>query len=190
MSFLSHFSTLKLASGAIQPINVEGQNFWVVHAPVDLQIRLSGGEFATYGQGTGLDNLPGGGTFSRLEIRNPSLGAITVGIYIGGPLYRDSRAAVMEPKTEGDGWNGTQLLAGAGVTFDGIPSGDRIRRKSIQVTNLDVAARLQLRDADTHVILEIFGETSINLPVSESIQVWNPNGAAVACAISEIWWTL
>lgn len=185
---LSHSSTLTIAAGGIQPINAEGRNFWVIRSAVDLQIRTGGGEFALYGQGTGLDTLPESEMFRRLEIRNPSIGEITVEIYIGGPLYRDSRSSVMEPRTEFDGQAANSINAATGLTLPGVPSGSRIRRKSIQVTNLDPNSNLQIRDSAAHVGVTVFANTSITLPVSESVEIFNPNGAAVALSVSEIWW--
>ncbi|MDD2764178.1 MAG: hypothetical protein PHE83_09425 [Opitutaceae bacterium] len=190
MSALSHFSTLKLGPGAIDSINAEGKNFWIVFAPVSVQVMYPGGEFGTYEQGTGLDNLPNGETFKRLTVRNPTLGTITVVIYVGGPLYRDARAAVMEPKTAGIGQAAASLAATSGLTLDGIPTGLLIRRKSIQLTNLDPNLRLQIRDSSGNILATVFKEQTYILPISESVEFYNPNGSAVACNISEIWWTL
>jgi hypothetical protein len=187
---LSHFSTLRIPAGRVESINAEGRNFYVVYSPVDLEIKWNGAEFAIYGQGAGIEDMPDGQTFKRLEVKNPSAADIIVKIYIGGPLYRDSRFAVIEPQTLADGWNGTQLAATTGVTFDGIPSGIRVRRKCIQVTNLDANLLLQLRDDAGHVVLSVFPETSITLPISGPVEVYNQNGSPVACNISEIWWAV
>ena len=187
---VSNFTTISIPAGAVIPINAEGSNFHVVYAAADIQIKWTGGEFGTYQQGAGMDLLPNGMTFRRLEVRNPNAGTILVTIYVGGPLYRDSRANVIEPKTRAIGWAGTQIDATDGETFAGTPSGLLIRRKSIQVTNLDTSLDLQIRDGDGNVVLTVFPRTSITLPISEEIEVYNQNGSAVACNISEIWWTL
>ncbi len=181
-----------IAAGGIEAINNEGRNFHVVFAPVDIQIKTPGGEFVTYPQGTGADDMPDNGTFKRLEVRNPSLGQITVVIYVGGPLYRDNRSAVIEPKTEVAAQApGVRVIANAtGVVFTGIPTGLRIRRKSIQVSNLDPALNLQVRDAAGNVALTVFAATSITLPISEYVQIWNASGGNIASSLSEIWWTL
>lgn len=181
---------IDIAPGAVQPVNIKGRNFYVVFSPVDIEIKRPGSEWATYPHGTGLDTLGDGGEFERLEVRNPSVGTITVVLWIGGPLFRDSRAAIIEPRTEIDAWSSNQLAATTGQTFSGLPSGLRIRRKCIQVTNLDANLNLQIRDAAGHVGLTIFPSTSITLPISESVEVYNPNGSPVSCSISEIWWTL
>lgn len=182
--------TLIIAAGAIAPINAEGENFHVVFSPVDLAIKFPGGEFVLHPQGSGVDNLPGGQTFKRLEVRNPSLGEITAVVYIGGPLYRDNRSAIIEPKTEFAAQASATLAAATGVTLSGLPTGFRIRRKSIQVTNLDPNLTLQVRDSAGQVGLTVFASTSIILPISEAVEIYNANGAAQALNISEIWWTL
>lgn len=187
---LSHFSTLEIPAGRVIPINAAGRNFYVVYSPVDLEIALNGSEFAVYGQGAGLDDMPEGRTFKRLEVRNPSAASILVKIYIGGPLYRDSRYAVIEPNTIADGWSGTQLAATTGQSFPGTPAGLRVRRKAIVATNRDANLNLQIRDAAGHTILTIFPETSITLPISGEVEFYNPNGSPVACDFSEIWWTV
>ncbi len=190
MSNLSHFATLVIAAGKIEPINAEGRNFHVVFAPSDIEIKWSGGEFGTYQQGTGINDMPEGRTFKRLEVKNPTTSDMLVTIYIGGPIYKDSRAAVIEPKTKAKGWAGVSINAATGVTFDGIPTGREIRRKCIQVTNLDATLTLQIRDTDGDVVLTVFPETSITLPISEAVEVYNQNGAAVSCNISEIVWVI
>lgn len=182
--------TLSIAPGAIESINGQGENFHIVFAPVDIQIKWPGGEFVTYPQGSGVDNLKAGQTFGRLEVRNPSTGTITVLIYVGGPLYRDNRSALIEPRTELDAWSSNSLASATGQAFDGIPTGLRMRRKAINVTNLDPALNLQVRDAAGHIGLTIFAQTSVTLPISEAVTIHNATGSAIACSISEIWWTL
>lgn len=191
MSFQGSFTTLKIAAGKTEPVNAEGNNFHVVFAPVPIEVRwANGGEFGFYEQGAGVRDIPGGQTFRRLEVRNPTVGDITVVIYVGGPIYSDARSSVIEPRTEYDAWTGTQINAATGQTFSGVPSGSRIRRKAIQITNLDATLNLQVRDSAGHVGLIVFPETSITLPISEAVEIYNANGAAVACAVSEIFWTL
>lgn len=182
--------TLSIAPGAIESIHGQGENFHLVFAPVDMQLKWPGGEFVTYPQGAGVDNLPGGQSFNRLEVRNPSTGTITVVVYVGGPLYRDNRSALIEPRTELDAWANNSLAAGTGQNFSGVPTGLRMRRKAINVTNLDASGNLQVRDAAGHIGLTVFPQTSITLPISESVTIHNATAGAIACSISEIWWTL
>lgn len=191
MSFQGSFTTLKIAAGKTEPVNAEGVNFHIVFAPVPIEVRWdNGGEFGIYEQGAGIKDIPAGGTFRRLEVRNPSLGEITVIVYVGGPAYSDSRHAIIEPRTEYAAWSGTQLNATTGQTFSGVPTGLRIRRKAIQITNLDATLNLQVRDTAGNVGLIVFPETSITLPISEAVEIYNANGAAVACHVSEIFWAL
>ena len=190
MSVNARTTRLTIASGAVEPLVGEGRNFHVVFSPVDLEIKWAGSEWVTYQQGTGIEDFPEGGTFKRLEVRNPSSGEITVVIYTGGPVFRDNRSALMEPRTEVDAWSSNSLAAGTGQTFTGVPSGLRLRRKAINVTNLDPSANLQIRDAAGHIGLTVFPSTSITLPISEAVTVHNATAGAIACSLSEIWWTL
>jgi len=190
MSALSTFATISIPPGGVVPINQEGRNFHVVFAAADILVKLPGGEFGIYQQGSGSDNLPDGETFRRLEVRNPTLGDLLVTIYIGGPLYRDSRASLIEPRTVAAGWNQTQIAATTNVDFTGVPAGLRIRRKAILITNLDQLLRIEVRDGADNLVATVFAEQTYTLPISEFVRVRNPNGAAVAANLAEIWWSL
>lgn len=188
MSRSFHVETIP-AQG-IRVIESPGDTFFVVQSAVVLQIRWFGVDFAEYAQGQGEDLKPAGASFKRLEIRNPTATPQNVVIYAGFSRFLDQRFAVIEPKTVFAPWTGTQLAATTGQAFSGVASGRQIRRKSIQVTNLDANLRLQLRDAAGNVGLSIFPETSITLPISEFVEVYNQNGTPLACNISEIWWSV
>lgn len=186
--------TLTIAAGKTEPINAAGNFFHVIFSAVDVEIAPRGGsvgtrEFSTYGQGTGLDLR--GKTFGRLEVRNPSLGAITVKIFVGDDEgFRDARAALIEPDVECAA-NGTNPIAATtAVSLDGIPTGLRIRRKALLVTNLDQNLDLQVRTSAGAVIATVFPRQTYTLPISRGVQVYNPNGSAVACNIAELWWSL
>lgn len=181
---------LTIAAGAVEPVTLKGRNFYVVFSPVDIEIKRPGSEWATYPQSTGLDVLPDGDEFERLEVRNPSVGTITVVLWIGGPLFRDARAAIIEPRTEFAASATVSIANGAFVDFSGVPSGLRIRRKAINVTNNDPALDLQIRDAAGNIGLLVFAKTSITLPISEFVRIQNAAGGPIAVALSEIWWTL
>lgn len=190
MSTQGTFVTISLAPGAVKPVIGEARNFHVLYSPVDVEIKYPGGEFCAFPQGTGLASFPNDATFRRLELRNPSLGTITVVLWLGGPVLTDSRSAVIEPKTIPVAQNISTLAASANLDLDGIPSGLLIRRKALQVTNLDPNLNLQVRDASGYVVLTVFPQTSITLPISEWVSVHNDNGSPVALNVSEIWWTL
>lgn len=179
-----------IAPGQVVPILKEGRNFYVVFSPVDIEIARPGEGFVSYPQGTGLDSLPDGGTFNRLEVRNPSLGEITIVLYIGGPLFRDSRAAIIEPRIVPVVDATTSLAGGGTVTLSGVPSGLRIRRKAVLVTNKDQNNDIEIRDSGTAVIATVFPRQTYTLPISETVKVHNPTGGAIAVNISELWWTL
>lgn len=180
---------LTLPPGKTEAINADGDFFRIVSAALDVEVRIMPGNTrALYGQGDA-ETMPPGETFRRLEVRNPSaVSTLIVTVYAGFGRYAQQRQAVMEPRTEFDAWSGTQLAATSGETFAGVPAGTRLRRKAIQVTNEDASLLLQVRDEAGHVGLSIKGGDSITLPISEGVEIYNPNGSAVACRISEIWW--
>ena len=184
------FVPLVLLPGEVRPVTIDGQNFHVVFSPADIEIKYPGGEWGAWGQGTGIGDIPGGGTFARLEVRNPTLGTVNVVLYIGGPRFNDSRSNVIEPKTAGVPAALSSLAGSTGHTATGVPNGKQIRRKAIVATNKDQNLDLELRDAAGGVLLTIFPRTSITLPISEHVVFWNPHGSPVSCNFSEIWWTL
>lgn len=190
MSSQGTFLTLELGPLAVRPVNLEARNFHVVHAPTAVEVKYPGGEFGLFPQGTGLTSFPGDVTFQRLEVRNPTAATIVVELWLGGPIFNDARASIIEPDTEPVAWDDDELTAADGVTFDGIPSGKRIRRKAIVVTNLDANLFLQIRDTAGNVVATVFPQQTYTLPISKSVEVYNANGSTVACNISEIWWTL
>lgn len=171
----------------IATIEAEGDFFWLLESPARIEIKATGGSFLPYEQDTG-DDFEKVGPFKRLELKNATPNDVRVLVYVGFSRYKSARAAVIEPRTSLVAWNGTQIGAAAGVTFAGVPSVGQLRRKAIQITNGDASLRLQLRDTAGNVALEIFPETNITQPVSESVEVYNPNGAPVSCRVSEIYW--
>jgi hypothetical protein len=191
MSTQGTFARITLGPGAVKPVIGEARNFHVVYSPVDVEIKWPGGEFGFWPQGTGTQTFPDGATFNRLEVRNPSLGTINVVLWLGGPAFNDSRSAIMEPKTVPLADPTTNLAALGSVSLTGIPSGDYIRRKAVLVTNLDANLVLQIRDAAGGVVATVFPRQTYTLPISEACDVHNPDGgAAVACNIAELWWSL
>lgn len=183
--------TLFLGPGKIEPVNCGGADFFaVVMSAGDLEIKMPGGEFTLFGQGDSY-TLPPGEKFTRLEVRNPSASnSAKVILYAGLGRYEQRRQSVIEPDTEFISDPGTSLAAHTGVVFDGIVTGQRIRRKSIEISNLDAALSLQMRDQNANVGLTISAGHSITLPISKYVELYNPNGSAVSYAFSEIWWTL
>lgn len=184
------FVPLTLAPGEVRPVTIDGKNFHVVFSPADIEIKYPGGEFGSWGQGTGIGELENGGTFSRLEVRNPNLGTVNIVLWIGGPRFHDSRSNVIEPKTTGVAAPVISLAATTGYTLPGVPSGKQIRRKAVCVTNRDQNLDLELRDSNGGVLLTVLPRWSITLPISEAVEFFNPNSSPVSCNLSEIWWSL
>lgn len=98
---------------------------------------------------------------------------------------------VKEPRTEAVGWSGVSLAPTTGHTFVPLLSGMRTRRKHLIVSNLDASANLYLRDLATPtpgVIAVIGGGEKMQFSISEAVELYNPGGAAVSCAVGEIYW--
>jgi hypothetical protein len=105
-----------------------------------------------------------------------------------GALPPSFENEVKEPRTEAVGWSGTSIAAGAAVTFVPLLSGMRTRRKAIVVSNRDPSADLLLRDASNNVVGVISGGEKQIFPISETVNLFNAGGSAVACAVGEIYW--
>lgn len=182
-----------IAPGQTWAFNCKGDYFAVVFAPVDLIIRTfgskAGGDPDLYSQGDSME-LPPGDSFTRVEVKNPSATATaTVLIYAGFGRYVQRRQAVVEPPTEFVGWAPGTLAATTGVTFTGLPAGNLFRRKCIQISNEDPNLDIYIRDSSNRVGLTVYARTSVTLPISQSVNVYNFNGVAVSVRISEIWWS-
>ena len=105
-----------------------------------------------------------------------------------GALPPSFENEVKEPRTEAVGWSGTSVAAGAAVNFVPLLSGMRTRRKAIIVSNRDPSADLLLRDASNNVVGVISGGEKQIFPISETVNLFNAGGSAVACAVGEIYW--
>jgi hypothetical protein len=105
-----------------------------------------------------------------------------------GALPPSFENEVKEPRTEAVGWSGTSVAAGVSVNFVPLLSGMRTRRKAIIVNNRDTSADLLLRDASNNVVGVISGGEKQIFPISETVNLYNAGGAAVACAVGEIYW--
>jgi len=182
--------TLTIGPGAKDFINQEGDFFAVLNSPVPLEIRWPGCEAAIYAQGDSVD-MQSGERFSRLEIRNPTLAAVTVTIFTGGARYRSARQTMLEQPSALKGWQSvptSSIPAATGIGFDGTPPADGIQRKALMVSNLDPNNVIQIKDANGNLCLVVFANTSVTIPTSDFVQVFNPTGAAISVAISELFY--
>jgi hypothetical protein len=82
----------------------------------------------------------------------------------------------------------SQINAGASAIFTGAPVGSQIQRKAIVVSNIDANNTLVIRDKNNNFCCAVFPNTSITLPISGEVRVFNPTGANIQCYVSEVWY--
>lgn len=185
---------------SIQRVPVMGVRFYLIECDSDSAVGIktdkTSQELFTVGTGKEFTEEQ---FFAALEVQNFSDDVITITLFVGFGDYIDKRTTivgnrlssilpVIEPKTKAFGGDNGTIPAGDGITLPGTPQATMIRRKAITVTNLDPNLHLQIRDIDDVVVLTIFGETSVILPISEPCKIWNPNGSDISLSYGEIFW--
>lgn len=179
-----------IPAGGQITVKATGSHLYLVESPIAVMVKLESSGATRCAPGTGLD-CEDGAFFEYAEIANPAAVAIEVLVYVGFAAYKDSRQAVIEPRTRVKGANGilpinTDPLSV--VDLSPVPAPGDIRRKSITVTNRDPNNSLLLLDPEGEVFQEIFPQTSIILPISEGLKLKNPNAAPVSYATGSIYW--
>ena len=190
MSLPRHGSLRRVAvpAGQKNAFSSSGRFLRVIESPVPVEIRLDDQPGSDFGAGTGLQ-FPEGEGFQRVEITNSASFDIVVVLWLGFVDYVDNRQALIEPETEFASNAATQIAAGATLALPPALTGLRMRRKAVNVSNMDAALLLELLDPAGVRGMSIPGGYTVTLPVSREVRVRNPNGAPVAVAISEIYWT-
>jgi len=180
--------TMPIAAGAMVSMPVYGDAFYLIGCTAPVEIRTDQTSEKPYRKGTG-ERFPAALRFGRLEIRNPNSNPVLVTLWAGFGEYIDNRFEVVDGYTVARGWTGTQINAGATVTFTGAGTGNQIQRKAFVITNLDPNNNLLIRDAAGNTLCAVFKETSITLPIAGPVQVHNATGAPISCAIGEIFYS-
>jgi hypothetical protein len=128
----------------------------------------------------------------RIRLTNKTTQTIVYRLIAGlGRIPPSFENEIKEPRTEAVGWSDTSLAAGADQDFVPLLSGMRTRRKHIIISNLDPSANLFLRDKTTPIpgnIAVIGGGEKMQFSISETVNLYNPGGAAVSCAVGEVYW--
>lgn len=181
-------------------LNQAGVRFYIVESdndsPLFIKTDKTIEEIFTVGTGKWVSEEQ---FFRMLYIRNSTADVITIDLFVGFGEYIDNRTTivgnrlssvlpVIEPKTLFVAHPDDSIDAGSGINFNGVPTGNRLRRKCIMVTNLDPTLNIVLQDTSINDGLTIFPNTSVTVPTSEEVNVANENGSAVAVNIAEIWW--
>lgn len=184
---LSFVHPLVIPAGGVRAISSEGDFFLVVNSPSPIEISRTGAPRQRYEQGDSEEckDAP----FTRLEVWNPTTETIRVEIFVGFSRRYQNRQQVIEPKTRVSG--GTLNLAGnTGFIIPGDRRPSDIQRKGVICSNGDGSnLRIQLRDPEGNPFAIILpGETSA-VPVSEVVEVFNPNPTAVSIYWGSVFWT-
>lgn len=174
------------ANGTL-PYPVYGETFYFIGATAPVEVKTDKTAFKPYRKGTG-ENFPQELRFSRLEIKNVNAFAIEITLWAGFGKYIDNRFEIVDAYTTVVGWNNSSINGGGSVAFLGSPTGNQIQRKAFVISNIDPNNALVIRDKDNNFCCAVFANTSITLPISGEVRVFNPTGAPIQCYISEIWY--
>ena len=182
---------IPLNAGQTLPQECAGRFLQYVEGPAPLELRKDGTDWGLFYVGTGT----GQGDFKKFEVRNPNAYAVTVTIWADKEEYIDRRRNLIEAATElvpvGDVaavFVAGSMLAGANLDLSGVAPAGYVRRKAVQVSNLDPGSNLLIQTAAGVTGLVVRPGETITQPVSGFLRIRNATGAAIAAAISEIWW--
>lgn len=129
--------------------------------------------------------------FKGLQIRNPEAFDVVAVVWYGFGTYTPHSYFLTETPTQLVGQNlagGTIAGGGGTVVLPGTPSGNRISRKAVLVSNGDPSNLLRLLDGAGNEVGLVFPFTAFQLETSAAVTVKNDNGAAVRASVSEIWY--
>lgn len=166
--------------------DVLGNAFYLIECAGEVEIKTNASTWKTYRKSTG-EEFPGDQVFQRLEIRN--YGAQTrIKLWAGWGRYVDRRFELLEAPTKATGWNdpAQEVPANDHIDVVALSGGGYMRRKAVVVTNLDPNENLRLTDQDNNTFLTVFPRTSVTLPVSDTIRIYNDTGAAISCNVGQI----
>lgn len=181
-------------------IDVLGTFVGVKEAKGDVQIGLDQGPSVPFAVGISY-TCDSGDFFRQIRVKDVSGAQNTVQIFAGNGQFRDTRMTVDVTR----GFSGfvrdaeapsrilsqvsSTLAANSGITLPGTFSGSDLSRKALLVSNEDTANKVYIQDPLGNVGAVCFPLQSIMLPVSDSVTVFNPNGAAIQVRISELIYT-
>ena len=186
-----------LAAGEEGNINFGGTYFYVIQAdgPIRIGNDDEGGDI--YDVGTGPIGDPAD-RFRKLKFKNEHTAANDVEIIVGEGDFHDNRLTLVPGRYVGIPTypaptrlkvnDATSIAAGGSVDLPATwTAPDRIR-KAIIVQNLDAALALEIR-VGAAVANTVPGSPipiTHTFELSGPVTIYNPNGSAVACHISEI----
>ena len=177
----------KIPAGGQITVKATGSHFFLVESPIAVMVKLESAGAVRCAAGSGLD-CEDGAFFEYAEVSNPATYEITVLVYVGFAAYNERRAASVDANTVLIGQPITTIAANTKVPFTGAPTGNLVRRRQIVVSNLDAANPLYILDENDNLCAACFFGTSITLPTSGPLKVFNNTAAPIPVCISEIWY--
>lgn len=184
-----------LKAGQVKFIDGKNVVCRVLAASAAFNICFDHGQSFPTNVGLGYQCLPGE-NFERVTLENTSAADLTFSVIVGQMRFEDNRlniitgssyVPVSEPVTKLVGQNISTLGAGANKVMTGAPAGQQYRRAGVVVSNADAALSLTVYDDVGGIVDFILPASSRYIPISGYVKISNDNGAAVACAIGEIW---
>lgn len=188
-------------AGSSVPFPATGNTFYLLAASAPLQIRPSGGSFAEYRTGTGLD-IVGENAFSQLELKNTTANPISFSLFVGFDGFIDNRVIVAGDISQQVAYPTYKQASTAaavaindlsGQKFTDVNGGQwyALNRVAIIVSNIDSGVTLLLQKAGSSTasgdsICGIFPLTSLNYPVSGNYSL-SVGGGMINAIVSEIY---
>lgn len=189
-----------LEAGQTLPQIIPGTYFIYLDGPGEIEVQLDGQSPSRIWVGSAL--VPGTyegreQSFSLVQMRNVSASAIRITVWIGFTDFIDRRRDQIEAPSElvavpdlATVYESGILLANQSLALTGAATiATRIRRRALQVVNLDPSTSIKIKDAAGRVALIVRAGETITQPISGGVFIVNDTGAGVACWMSEIWWT-
>lgn len=183
--------TKRIPAGGYDRVDADGDFYRVISANVEFELARTGTGFLPVQQGDS-EEMPPGQNFHRIDLRNPATNGteLVVRLYVGYGRSSQDRQSVMETPTGIIGRSVDKVNANTDVLFDGVAVGDQVRRKSIVISNLDIASYLVVKDETLNRCCVVFPNTSITLPVSGPVYICNETASDITAYISEVFYTV
>lgn len=180
--------TTVLAPNEERGFSAYGQRFYFINATAPLEAKTDLSAYKPYRKGTG-ENFTDEFRFKRVQFHNPNTYSIFIQVFVGFGDYLDTTSELVESFTQGTGTSTVTIPATTSITLNGNPSGIQLQRKSLIVSNLDPTNNIYVRDANDNYTAAVFPKTTISLPISGPVKVYNGTGAPIPVCIGEIWYT-
>ncbi len=187
----------KLAAGpdGVTVIEVPGTSFRVTEATGALSLKIDDGGSFPFALGMAFTCPPGTG-FQKIELANLSAEENTVEILITAGTITDDRLNIIDGRfpistvdqpSFATGSGIITLAAGSSVTLDGVPPAGAKTRKSVMLTNFDLANPLIVEDAAGVAVGACLPRTAWRENISGAVRVSNPSGGGISCIYGEVW---